>query len=134
MRYIVEQLGISSKVKFYGHVSDTENWHQNIDIFISNSYSEGLQVVPMEAMASGCYCVVHRWNGAEELVPEEHLYYTNSELRKMILNYYELPDLEKEKQRSKIRTWAVKYFDIEETKLQVQQVIEEIYESTSRKP
>ena len=87
LQSIVADLGIQEKVTFYGNVKETWDWYHKIDIFISNSYSEGLQVAPMEAMASGCYCLSHRWRGADELLPQEYLYFTDTELREKILQY-----------------------------------------------
>jgi len=79
---LVSKLNLNDKVLFYGHISDPQNWYHKIDILISNSYSEGLQVTPMEAIASGCYCLSHYWDGAEELLPEENLFFTSRELLK----------------------------------------------------
>ena len=69
VRQLVDRLGLGDKVTFYGHVSEPEHWYRNIDIFISNGYSEGLQVSLLEAMASGRYCLSHHWDGADELLP-----------------------------------------------------------------
>ncbi|HMN29574.1 MAG TPA: glycosyltransferase family 4 protein, partial [Caldilineaceae bacterium] len=69
LHHLVNELKLQEKVTFYGNVAEPWLWYPKIDIFISNSYSEGLQVAPMEAMASGCYCLSHRWEGAEELLP-----------------------------------------------------------------
>jgi len=129
LQSIVTDLDIKEKVTFYGNVADTCNWYHKIDIFISNSYSEGLQVAPMEAMASGCYCLSHRWRGADELLPEEYLYFTDSELQDKILRYCETSDMEKTKQKERMRMLAQKNFDINETIRQVTQVIDDVAES-----
>ena len=84
---LVIKLNIQDKVIFYGNITETWLWYSNIDIFISNSYSEGLQVAPMEAMASGVYCLSHHWTGADELVPESQLYITDTELINKVLSY-----------------------------------------------
>jgi glycosyltransferase involved in cell wall biosynthesis len=126
LHYIVEQLDLRDRVTFYGHIDDTRNWYHQIDIFISNSYSEGLQVAPMEAMASGVYCLSHKWNGAEELLPEENLYFTNHDLKEKILEYCAAPADEKQRQREKMRSIAWERFDINQTTAQIRQVIEEI--------
>jgi glycosyltransferase involved in cell wall biosynthesis len=126
LRHIVEELELHDRVTFYGYVADPWNWYQNIDIFVSNSYSEGLQVSPMEAMASGCYCLSHRWDGAEELVSQENLYYTSAELQERILRYCEIPESEKQEQRARMRTIACDKFDINQTIAQVLQAVEEV--------
>lgn len=126
LHHIVADLKLQDKVTFYGNVTDPWNWYHKIDIFISNSYSEGLQVAPMEAMASGCYCLSHRWDGAEELLPNENLFYTSNELQEKILHYCAIPETQKQEQRSRMRVIACAQFDIEQTKLQIYQAIEEI--------
>ena len=122
----VRDLNLTDKVTFYGNVSDTANWYPKVDIFISNSYSEGLQVSPMEAMACGCYCLSHHWAGADELLPEDNLYYTNRELQEKILRYAETPESEKQMQKKKMRTIVVETFNIDRTKVQIRQLIEKV--------
>jgi glycosyltransferase involved in cell wall biosynthesis len=128
---IVEDLGLGDRVTFYGNVEDTWNWYRKIDIFISNSYSEGLQVAPMEAMASGCYSLSHRWRGANELLPEENLYFTQEELIQKILRYCGLSDAEKLEQKKFMRELAEKNFDMSQTIQQVVQAIDEVAAATS---
>jgi glycosyltransferase involved in cell wall biosynthesis len=123
---LVYRLGISSKVTFYDHVENSQGWYQNIDIFVSNSYSEGLQVAPMEAMASGCYCLSHRWEGAEELLPEENLFYTNKELIELIIRYADCSEEEKSQQKERLRNIIHENFNVEKTKVQIRRVIEEV--------
>jgi glycosyltransferase involved in cell wall biosynthesis len=126
MRHIVKELNLQDSVTFYGNVENPWDWFHNIDIFISNSYSEGLQVAPMEAMASGCYCLVHHWDGADELLPDEYLYFTSDDLKKMIEQYCELPESEKNIQRQNMRSIAEKNFDINQTIEKINQTIREV--------
>ena len=133
LQCIVMDLGIQGKVTFYGNVQDTWNWYHKIDVFISNSYSEGLQVAPMEAMASGCYCLAHRWRGADELLPQECLYFTDTELRKKILQYCEASEVEKLEQQKRMRTLAQDNFDINQTIRQVIQAIDDVAENIALK-
>jgi glycosyltransferase involved in cell wall biosynthesis len=125
MQITIKRFGIWL-ITFYGHVSDPQSWYKNIDIFVSNSYSEGLQVAPMEAMASGCYCLSHRWEGADELVPEASLYYTNQELQDKLLHYCDLNESEKQKARAHMREIACDRFDLEQTKAQIRKTIAEV--------
>jgi glycosyltransferase involved in cell wall biosynthesis len=92
LHFAVEQLNIKDNVTFYGSMKDPWSWYPKIDIFVSNSYSEGLQVAPMEAMATGCYVLSHHWRGADELVPADHLYLTDNQLQAKILEYCALPE------------------------------------------
>lgn len=126
LKDLVRSLYLEDKVTFYGHVSDPQNWYQKIDIFISNSYSEGLQVAPMEAMASGCFCLSHRWAGAEELLPEEYLYITGDELRDKVLWYSGLSEREKQDQSARMRQIACDKFDLNQTIVQIRETIEEV--------
>jgi glycosyltransferase involved in cell wall biosynthesis len=121
---IVNELNLQTRVTFYGNVTDPWNWYRNIDIFISNSYSEGLQVAPMEAMSCGCYTLAHHWAGAEELLPAENLFYTNEEMIEKISHYKNLSTGERQTQVEKMRQLACANFDIEETKKQIMEVID----------
>jgi glycosyltransferase involved in cell wall biosynthesis len=126
MQYLVDELELHEKVTFYGNVTDPWNWYPKIDIFISNSYSEGLQVALMEAMASGCYCLSHRWDGVNEMLPGNQLYYSDNELVQKIINYDESPELNKQAIKRSMREIACEKFDINQTKAQFRQAIEAV--------
>lgn len=121
---LVKRLNIQDKVTFYGNVKDTHNWYHKVDIFISNAYSEGLQVAPIEAMASGCYCLAHWWGGADELLPETYLYYTDQQLQKKILSYCDLPDKKRQQQQEYMRAVVCNKFNIHQKKVEIRQIIE----------
>ena len=131
LQQIVKDLGLTDNVTFYGNVAEPWDWYHKIDIFVSNSYSEGLQVAPMEAMASGCYCLSHRWYGADELMPSEYLFYTPEELKEKVLRYCALSEDEKMEQKKFMRTHAQMNFDIHQTIKKIQQVIDEVAEKTT---
>ena len=133
LKSVVADLGIQENVTFYGNVSEPSNWYHKIDIFVSHSYSEGLQVAPMEAMASGCYCLAHHWRGAEELLPTEYLYYTDTELMDKILQYCKISDTEKSRQKKYMRAHAQENFDIKNTIKQVVGAVDEVAASMSTK-
>ncbi|MBW7886645.1 MAG: glycosyltransferase family 4 protein [Caldilineaceae bacterium] len=124
--HLIESTGLADRVTLYGHVKETWDWYHKIDIFLSNSYSEGLQVAPMEAMASGCFCLSHRWHGAEELVPAENLFLTTREMQEKILAFCALPESEKQAQRAAMRQLACERFDIRKTIAEIGQVIEDV--------
>lgn len=87
----------------------------------------------MEAMASGCYCLSHRWRGSEELLPQENLYYTDIELREKILQYCSISEKEKLRQKMRMRSFAEKNFDINQTIKQVVQTVDDVAEAITRK-
>ena len=121
---LVDELDIRDKIIFHGPTDESELWYRNIDIFVSHSYSEGLQVSPMEAMATGCYCLSHWWDGADELLPERNLYYTGNELNEKILAYCQLADEEKDRQRALMQSIARDRFDIKQTARKIRSIIE----------
>jgi glycosyltransferase involved in cell wall biosynthesis len=125
VRQLVERLGLRDKVTFYGHVAEPEHWYPRIDIFISNGYSEGLQVSLLEAMASGCHSLSHHWDGADELMPPENLYYTNTELVQQILRYEGKSEAERDWERARMRAIVCDGFDVDVTKVAIRRVIEE---------
>jgi glycosyltransferase involved in cell wall biosynthesis len=131
LKRLVDILNLQSIVSFDGFVTDTPVWLHTIDIFISNSYWEGQQVALLEAMASGCYCLSHFWDGAEEMLPQENLYVTESELQQKIIDYYEMSDAERSRGNEQLRTIAIEKFDIEETKVLVRNVIEDVRASNN---
>jgi glycosyltransferase involved in cell wall biosynthesis len=126
LQSIVTDLRLQEKVTFYGHVKETWSWYHKIDVFISNSYSEGLQVAPMEAMASGCYCLSHLWRGADELLPEEYLFFTDADLKEKILQYCIMSEAERETQKKRMRILAEERFDINQTIRQIIHAVDEV--------
>ncbi len=132
LRALVKKLGLQKKITFYGHVSEPENWYPKIDIYISNGYSEGLQVSPMEAMATGCYALSHHWDGADELLPPENLFFSEAELIERIERYCNLSDAERDAERAKMRALVVEKFNVDKTKIQIRQLIEASAGKTSK--
>lgn len=123
---LVEKLNLQNDVKFYDHVAEPASWLGNMDIFISNSYWEGLQTSLVEAMAAGCYCLSHFWDGADEALPTENIYSDENELQRKIIDYYNLPDEEKLKRKSRMRITACEQFNIDKNKLRICEILDEI--------
>ncbi len=123
---LVARLGLSEKVKFYGHVEDPSAWYRNIDIFISNSYSEGLQVSPMEAIASGRYCLSHKWDGADELLDGDHLFITDQELITRIHFYADQSPAKRAEIRRLQHQRVVQNFNIKDTKRHIRAIVEDV--------
>lgn len=125
LKVLVQKLGLQDKVIFHGKITDVPSWLQQIDIFVSNSYSEGLQSALIEAMASGCYCISHHWDGAEEILPEENLFLTDEELYKKVTKYFELSESKKEDQVKNMRRIVEENFDFQASLTRVREVIED---------
>jgi glycosyltransferase involved in cell wall biosynthesis len=123
---LVKDLRLEKKVTFYGAVTNPQEWYSKIDIFISNSYSEGLQVSPMEAIVSGCYCLSHRWDGADELLPEENLFYSEREFIQKVISFIDLCEIEQSEKVAGLQKMVIEKFNIDDTKVQIRELIEEV--------
>ncbi len=123
MQRLVRQLGLEPQVCFVGKVTDAPEFLNSIDIFISNSYWEGQQVALLEAMASGCYCLSHHWDGADEILPPENLFMTDRELQEKIMRYCALPPSAKLQAHQTMRALACAKFDGERMKAQLADIV-----------
>jgi glycosyltransferase involved in cell wall biosynthesis len=129
---LVNALGLADKVIFYGKVTDPLDWYAKMDIFISNSYSEGLQVSPMEAVATGCFCLSHKWDGADELLPEQNLFYSDQELIQKIFAYCDASEAERKEMVTSLMGRIRERFDVHKTKVQIREVVERVGNSYHR--
>lgn len=123
---LVRKLGLEDQVTFNGHVDKPEEWYTGIDIFISNGYSEGLQVSLLEAIASGCYSLSHFWDGADELMPPDTLYFGEAELVEQILCYADMPEAERERRRQVLQQLVASRNDVDKTKREIRELIEAV--------
>lgn len=124
LQRLVEKLHLQNAVTFYDHVQDVAGWLPTIDVFISNSYWEGQQVALMEAMASGCYCLSHCWDGTEEMLPAENIFTTDGDLRVKLLAYAQLNEAAKTQEQARMRAIAEERFDERRMVSQIIDVIE----------
>jgi len=123
---LVSRLNLSDRIHFDGYVSNTAEWLNEIDIFLSHSWGEGLQVALLEAMASGCYCLSHYWEGVDEALPPENIYWTDAELVERVAAHCQLTCDEQQVQRERLRGIALKHFDIAHKKVLVRNLLEGI--------
>ena len=126
LRRAVEKLSLDDQVVFYGWIDDVPSWLKKMDIFISNSYWEAQQNALIEAMAAGCYCLSHFWDGAEEILPREYIYCTDDELQQLILEYCGLSEEKRQNHINRLRAIALEKFDIEKTKMEFREIIDDL--------
>ncbi|PKN83793.1 MAG: hypothetical protein CVU46_16045 [Chloroflexi bacterium HGW-Chloroflexi-8] len=131
LKLLVSNLGIKDSVIFHDHIIDQTKWFDEIDIFISNSYSEGLQVSPLEAMARGRFCLSHNWDGANELLPTDYLFELNTDLIEKILTYAELSENNKLKTLQLQRQMVEEKFNINYVAKSILNVVNEVAEMVS---
>jgi glycosyltransferase involved in cell wall biosynthesis len=123
---LVKKLKLSSRVEFVHEPSNISKWYRTVDVFVSNGYSEGLQVALLEAMASGCYCLSHAWPGIEDVLPNDQIFLTDQGLQKQLLAYYAAPPAFRRQARDKMRRRASLVFDIEKVQRRVGSLVAEV--------
>lgn len=126
---LVAKLQLEDRITFCGYVIDAPEWYHGVDIFVSNSYREGMQVALLEAMASGCYCLAHRWDGAEEVVPQENLFTTERDFVDQVRAFCHMPSFQRTQLERRMRDIAVERFDIERVKTQIASTIVDTWNS-----
>lgn len=126
VRGLVKKLDLEEFVQFYDHVENPSAWLQKIDVFISNSWWEGLQTALIEAMASGCYCLSHFWDGAEEVLPMENIFIADSELVHHLISYAQLSIDERARRQKQMVDIARQKFNIEDKKVRLREIVESV--------
>ncbi len=122
---LIEKLDLSDAVFLYDPRPDVWNWLPSMDVFISNSYWEGLQVALLEAMACGCYCLSHQWGGAEEALPSPNLFLSEADLVEKLIAYADLSPQDKDQRRLALRNLAETNFDLRSCINAVDRVIQD---------
>lgn len=69
---LLEQYGLSGRVKLLGHVTDMQTLYSETSIFALPSRMEGFPMSLMEAMSQGCACVAFSvWGACNEMMSEK---------------------------------------------------------------
>lgn len=123
---LVHKLSLTHAVQFDGFVTDIPDWLVDVDVFISNSYWEGQQVALLEAMAAGCYCLGHCWDGIEEILPSENIYTTDGDLRAKLLAYAALSAAAQRTAQARMRAIAEERFDERRMVREIVELIEQV--------
>ncbi len=119
----IKRLDLTDSVVFHGWVTDPVAWFRDIDIFISNSYWEGQQNALVEAMASGCHCLAHFWDGVDEILPSEYVYATESELIEKITRHVHSTDADRQAHRDRLREIVEEKFELEEMRRRILEIL-----------
>ena len=126
LQAFVSKLGLDRQVTFNGLIRNAADWLKEIDVFVSASYSEGHQVALLEAMAAGCYCLGHCWDGIEEILPPENIYTTDGDLRTKLLAYAALPPEAQHAAQAQLRAIAEERFDERRMVREIVELIEQV--------
>lgn len=110
---LMEDLDIESKVYLSPNMQQPRwaAWLRDMDIFISNSLREGLQVSVVDAMLAGVYPLINCWRGSSEYYPADNIFKTQSELVDKIFEWEERSVEEKRRLSGEMREWAAERFD-----------------------
>lgn len=65
------EYGLTNDINFYGQVSSPELFYRGIDILILPSFTEGLPLTILEAMASGVIVIASKVGGINEVIKNE---------------------------------------------------------------
>jgi glycosyltransferase involved in cell wall biosynthesis len=126
LKNLVKRLHLEPFVFFRGQISNTPEWFRSIDIFVTNSISEGMQVALLEAMASGCNCLSFNWDGVEEALPQKNIYFSENQLIEKIIAYVNEDEETKHQIKALMRDIVVEKFNIEERNQDIIRYIEAI--------
>jgi SAM-dependent methyltransferase len=74
--HLVGAMDLGNSISFYGRVADIDNWYRDKGVLLSTTLYESFGMNIGEAMASGCWPVVHHFPGAEKTWPAECLFAT----------------------------------------------------------
>ena len=85
---IIRRLELNARLR--GFVELPQFYHDN-DIFIMNSSDESFGVSMIEAMSCGLIPFCYAWEGIEEILPKEHIYYNYDELREKLAHLNDMP-------------------------------------------
>jgi glycosyltransferase involved in cell wall biosynthesis/SAM-dependent methyltransferase len=72
--HLVDTMALRDSITFYGRISNIETWYRDKGVLLSTTLYESFGMNIGEAMASGCWPVVHHFPGAEKTWPAEALF------------------------------------------------------------
>ncbi|WP_315701799.1 MULTISPECIES: glycosyltransferase [unclassified Bradyrhizobium] len=72
--HLIGAMDLSRSISFYGRVADIEHWYRDKGVLLSTTLYESFGMNIGEAMASGCWPVVHDYPGAAKTWPQDALF------------------------------------------------------------
>jgi len=126
LKHLVDKLNLQECVQFDGYVEHPEQFLKQIDIFLSHSFFESQHVALSEAMASGCFCLGHAWDGIEDILPAENIYFSNDELIRKVIEYWNQPEGDQLRRRTQLRDISAHKYDYNTICQKLQEIIEGI--------
>jgi glycosyltransferase involved in cell wall biosynthesis len=123
---LVKRLGLTKKVTLEGYVEDNVKWYNNIDIIISHSMHESAHLSLYEGKACGCYPIAYRWDGVEEFLSEDRLYFNNTEFCDRVEKFYNLSDAKREQIQKQGRKEVVNSFGLPKISKQYEELFKSL--------
>jgi glycosyltransferase involved in cell wall biosynthesis len=115
VKSLVERLDLKGRVALEGRVDDIVKWYNSIDIIVSNSMHESAHLTIQEGKACGCYPIAHWWDGADEFLSRDLLYYTNAEFIERVRTFYEQSEARRQSLRKQWRDQVVNDYSLPKT-------------------
>jgi len=90
IRDLIDRLDLNDQVTLEGYVEDLAAAYRDMDIILSYSDHESTHYTLFEGLACGAYPLSFAWDGVDEFLPSENLFYTENECVKRIGDFYKL--------------------------------------------
>ncbi len=74
--HLAGEMDLGRSISFYGRIADIDAWYRDKGVLLSTTLYESFGMNIGEAMASGCWPVVHNYPGASKTWPAETLFAT----------------------------------------------------------
>jgi glycosyltransferase involved in cell wall biosynthesis len=92
IRYMAKALDIADVVFFDGWQDDVNTWLEDKHYIVSASIGEGHPLGLLEGMACGLKPVIHRFPGADQLFPSEHLFNISEQFCQQVCSEHYEPE------------------------------------------
>lgn len=87
VKYMISHFGLEDNVRWHESVPNVDEFLEDKDYLVSSSHKEAFSLILAEAMAKGIKAITHSWWGADELWPQEMIWYTVDEFPlKLVMN------------------------------------------------